>query len=108
METSEHQIQVLGSGCPGCRKLHGLAVEAAEKLCLKGEVEYETDVTRLIELGIMQSPALIVDGRVVLAGFVPDADQVHGAILGALEEAGDSTASDNCGSPGCGCRSDCC
>ncbi len=106
MDNATHKIQVLGSGCSGCKKLHGLAEQAAKDMGLDGEVEYVTDVTKLIELGIMQSPALTVDGKVVLSGFIPDADQVREAIEEAVkgsdaEDTGTDAGEAAGGDPSC-------
>lgn len=61
-------IQVLGSGCPTCKKLFEQVKRLAEELKLQAEVEYISDVTKIIELGVMQSPVLAVDGKVLLTG----------------------------------------
>ena len=82
---NSHKIEVLGSGCPGCKKLHKLTVEAAGELGLAGEIGYVTDINRIIEMGVMQTPVLAVDGKPVLAGFSPDLDQVREALKTALK-----------------------
>lgn len=61
-------IQVLGSGCPTCKKLFEQVKRLAEELKLQAEVEYISDVTKIIELGVMQSPVLAIDGKVFLTG----------------------------------------
>ncbi len=70
------KIQVLGSGCPTCRKLYEVVQEISKELNLKDEVEYSTDVTKIIELGIMSSPVLIVNGKPVMVGFTPDTEKI--------------------------------
>ena len=65
------KIQVLVSGCPACRNLFELTKKAAEELNLKAEVEYISDIQKIIEMGVMQSPVLAIDGRPVMVGFVP-------------------------------------
>ncbi len=65
-------IQVLGSGCPKCKKLYQLTRQAVAELGLDNEVEYITDVQKIIELGLMSSPVLVVDGRAVCIGNIPD------------------------------------
>ena len=72
-------IQVLGSGCPTCKKLHQLTIKAATELGLTDTVEYITGnqgTQRIIELGLMSSPALIVDGKPVMVGFTPDIEKI--------------------------------
>ena len=70
------KIQVLGSGCPTCKKLHELTQQAVKELNLNEEVEYITDVSKIIEMGVMSSPVLAVNGKPVITGFVPDIEKV--------------------------------
>lgn len=70
------KIQVLGSGCPTCKKLHELTQQAVKELNLNEEVEYITDVSKIIEIGVMSSPVLAVNGKPVITGFVPDVEKV--------------------------------
>ena len=78
------QIQVLGAGCASCKKLHELASEIVKELKLDVEVDYITDVSKIVELGIMQSPVLTVNGKPVMIGFVPNKEKIHDAIVSAL------------------------
>lgn len=77
------RIQVLGSGCPTCRKLFEAAKQAAAELRLDAEVEYVTDVREIVAMGVMQSPVLAIDGRPVLAGYVPDIRKLKEIMAGA-------------------------
>lgn len=61
-------IQVLGSGCPTCKRLYETTKKVVAELAMAGEVEYITDVTKMIEMGVMASPVLAVDGQPVLTG----------------------------------------
>lgn len=70
------KIQVLGSGCPTCKKLYELTRQAIKELNLNEEVEYITDVSKIIEMGVMSSPVLAVDGKPVMVGFLPDIEKV--------------------------------
>jgi len=70
------KIQVLGSGCPTCKKLFDLTTQAVKEMELKTEVEYITDIQKIIEMGIMQSPVLAINGKSVMTGFVPDIEKV--------------------------------
>jgi len=74
------KIQVLGSGCPSCKKLFELTKKAVEELELKTEVEYITDIQKIIEMGVMSSPVLAINGKPILAGFVPDIEKIKEAI----------------------------
>lgn len=77
------KIQVLGSGCPTCKKLYELTKQAAAELDLKAEVEYITDVSKIIEMGLMSSPVLAVDGKAVLVGFLPDVEKIKSILQSA-------------------------
>ncbi len=77
-------IQVLGSGCPTCEKLFKLTKQAVEELKLETEVEYVTDVQKIVAMGLMQSPVLAVDGKPALVGFVPDVKGVKEAIIKSI------------------------
>lgn len=70
------KIQVLGSGCPTCKKLFDLTTQAVKELELKTEVEYITDIQKIIEMGVMQSPVLAINGKPIMTGFVPDIEKV--------------------------------
>lgn len=62
------RIQILGTGCPKCRKLAETASEAATQLGLTFEVEKITEIDRIADFGVMTTPGLAVDGKVLSAG----------------------------------------
>jgi small redox-active disulfide protein 2 len=70
------KIQILGTGCTKCRKLAENAVEAADKLGLDYELEKITDINDIAAFGIMSTPGLAVDGKVVSAGKLLKPDQI--------------------------------
>jgi small redox-active disulfide protein 2 len=74
------QIQVLGSGCPTCKKLFELTKKAVEEMKLKTEVEYITDAQKIIEMGVMSSPVLAIDNKAVLVGNVPNIEKIKNII----------------------------
>ncbi|OGG87047.1 redox-active disulfide protein 2 [Candidatus Roizmanbacteria bacterium RIFCSPHIGHO2_12_FULL_37_9b] len=74
------KIQVLGSGCPTCKKLFELTKKAVKELNLKTEVEYITDIQKIVEMGVMSSPVLAINGKPILTGFVPDIKKIKEAI----------------------------
>ena len=59
------KISVLGSGCATCRKLHETVLYVVKNENIGAEVEYSDDVARIIELGLMRSPVLVVNGKPV-------------------------------------------
>jgi len=84
MEDKVLKIQVLGSGCPTCKKLFELTKKAIEELGLKTEVAYITDIEKIIELGVMASPVLVINNKPVIAGFVPDIEKIKELINKSL------------------------
>ena len=76
------KIQVLGSGCPTCKKLHLLTQQAVVEIGIKDKVEYITDIAKIVEMGIMQSPVLAVDGKPVMIGFTPDIEKIKKLLQG--------------------------
>ena len=74
------KIQVLGSGCATCKKLFEITQKAVSELGLNTEVEYITDVQKIISMGIMQSPVLTVDDKPVLIGFISDMEKIKNLI----------------------------
>ncbi len=62
------KIEVLGSGCPACKKFFELTKRAVEEIGIAAEVEYIDDIQRIIEMGIMQPPVLVIDGNIVMTG----------------------------------------
>lgn len=65
------KLQILGPGCSRCYKLTENVQIAAGSLETEFEIEKVTDINVIMSLGVMMTPALAIDGRVVLAGKVP-------------------------------------
>ena len=70
------KLQILGTGCPKCRKLAENAEAAAGALGVEYEIEKITDINEIVKFGVMLTPALVVDGKVKVAGRVPDPDAI--------------------------------
>jgi small redox-active disulfide protein 2 len=70
------QIQILGTGCPKCKKLAENAEAAAKELELEFEVEKVADINEMMKFGVMMTPALVVDGEVKVVGKVPSTDEI--------------------------------
>ena len=64
------KIQILGTGCPKCRKLTENAEMAANDLGLDYVLEKVTDINEIMKFGIMMTPALVLDGEVKAVGKV--------------------------------------
>lgn len=83
------KIQVLGSGCPTCSKLNEITKKAVSEMGLEAKVEYITGsegMQRIIELGAMSSPLLVVNGAIAMAGFTPDIERIKEKIQAHIKE----------------------
>ena len=69
-------IQVLGPGCKRCEALAAVTRTAVSELGLEASVEKVTDYAQMAALGVMSTPALAVNGTVVMSGGVPDVEHV--------------------------------
>jgi len=79
------KIQILGSGCANCKNLYEMTLLLVKELNLDAKVEYITDVTKIIEMGVMTSPVLAIEGKPIMTGFTPDKEKVKEKILTALK-----------------------
>lgn len=64
-------IKVLGPGCPNCVRLENLCNEVVEELGIDAQVEKITDINEYGKYGVMLTPGLVVNGKVLLQGKVP-------------------------------------
>jgi small redox-active disulfide protein 2 len=71
------KIQVLGTGCPKCKKLLENAEAASRSLGLDVEPEKVDDINKIIEYGVMMTPALVVDGEVKSLGKVLSEEEIE-------------------------------
>ncbi len=95
MENNITSIEVIGSGCDNCKKLHELAIAAAKELNIGIKVGYSDDIQKALVMGVMQFPVLAVNGKAVLTGASSDLEKVKKAIVG------------NAGKSGGGCNKNC-
>jgi small redox-active disulfide protein 2 len=70
------KIEVLGSGCPNCVKLAANASEAIAMAGVEAEVVKVTDYKEIMAYGIMSTPGLVIDGKVVSYGRIPSAGDI--------------------------------
>ena len=81
------QIQILGTGCPKCKKLAANAEEALKQAGVEAEIEKVTSVADIAKFGVMFTPGLAIDGKVVSAGKVPDVSQIVTWIMSAQAQS---------------------
>ena len=70
------KIQILGTGCPKCKKLAENAETAIRDLGGEVEIEKITEVNEIMKFGVMMTPALAIDGQVKAVGKVPSPDEI--------------------------------
>ena len=75
-------VKVLGSGCAKCNALEAATKAALAQLGMDTAIDHVTDFAQIAAYGVMSTPALVVDGRVVSAGRVLTAQQAVEAIRG--------------------------
>lgn len=70
------RIQVLGTGCPKCRKFAEHAETAARELGIDYELEKVTDINEIMKFGVLMTPGLAIDGTVTCSGKVASSDEI--------------------------------
>ncbi len=70
------KIQILGTGCPKCKQLAENAEAAAKELGIQYEIEKVTDINKIMEFGVMMTPALAIDGTVKSVGKLLAKDEI--------------------------------
>lgn len=70
------KIQILGMGCPKCKKLAEITEKAAKELNIEYELEKVTQISDIMKFNIMSTPALAVDGNVKIAGKIPSIEEI--------------------------------
>ena len=73
-------IKVLGAGCASCHQQYEYAKEAVKNMGLSVEVEYITDMQKVMEYGVMSMPAIVVNEKVVSYGKVLKVSAVEGLL----------------------------
>ena len=69
-------LQILGTGCPKCKKLTALTENAVQELGLEYELIKVTNINEIMDFGVMSTPALVVDGEVKVSGRIPNIEQI--------------------------------
>jgi len=77
------RIRVLGPGCPKCKMVEERVKEALDELGVKAEVEKVTDFAKMMEYGIMMTPALVIDNEIKCQGRIPSAEEIKEWMQGA-------------------------
>jgi len=70
------KIRVLGPGCPRCKALERKVFNVCAELDLAADISKEEDITKIMEYGIIHTPALVINEKVVVSGRVPDSSEL--------------------------------
>ncbi len=74
------KIEILGTGCPKCKKLYKNTEKAVNDMGLEAEVKKVKKMKDIMKYGVMITPALVIDGDVKLSGKVPAVEEMKGII----------------------------
>ena len=74
------RIQILGTGCPKCKKLVDIAQEAIMEAGVEAEILKVTNINEIMNFGVMVTPALVIDGNVKSVGKIPAKEEIIGWI----------------------------
>lgn len=75
-------IQILGTGCPKCKALEANARQAVEAGAIEATIEKITDIDKIMDMGVMITPALAIDGVVKSSGKLLNKDQILDYVKG--------------------------
>lgn len=78
------EIKILGTGCPNCKILEKNTITALAEMNVAADVEKVQDIQKIISYGIMRTPGLVIDGKVVLSGRVPGLAELKEIIAKAV------------------------
>ncbi len=92
-------IKVLGTGCANCKSTMALIEQTAKDLGANVAVEKVEDLAQIMQYGVMTTPGVVIDEKVVHAGGIPARDVIEGWLAGATDTvSGDDSPSGCCGS----------
>lgn len=70
------EIKILGTGCPKCKTLEKMTKDTVNELGIDANVTKEEDIMKIMEYGIMRTPGLVIDGKVVMSGRLPSVSEL--------------------------------
>ncbi|MBU4498866.1 MAG: thioredoxin family protein [Thiobacillus sp.] len=96
-------IKVLGTGCANCKTTLKLIEDVAAEKGVSVQLEKVEDIQAIMGYGVMSTPGVVIDGKVVHAGGVPSREKIAGWLAGTAEAPAAPASSSNCCSGGnCG------
>ena len=70
------EIKILGTGCPKCKSLERLTREAVNETGIEADISKVEDIMDIMNYGVVSTPALVIDGKVVLYGRLPSSSEI--------------------------------
>lgn len=70
------EIKILGTGCPKCKSLERLTREAVAETGIEADISKVEDIMDIMKYGVVSTPALVIDGKVVLYGRLPSSSEI--------------------------------
>jgi small redox-active disulfide protein 2 len=70
------EIIILGPGCPKCKTLEKITRETVQEMGIQASVSKEEDIVKIMNYGIMHTPGLVINGKVVLSGRIPTSKEL--------------------------------
>ena len=70
------EIKILGTGCPKCKALEKATINALAELDIAANVSKVEDIMQIMNFGIVSTPALVIDGKVIVKGRVPSVKEI--------------------------------
>lgn len=75
------EIQILGPGCTKCKRLEKMTAEMVAENGLQAKIEKVEDIFKIMQYGVMSTPGLVIDGKVVLSGRLPSASELKEILM---------------------------
>ena len=75
------RIQIAGPGCPNCQNTERNVIDACAALDLAADISHVTNIADILDLGVMRTPAVVIDGEVVISGRVPTVSELKDMLV---------------------------
>ncbi len=74
------KIQIAGPGCPNCQNTERNVMNACAELDLAADISHVTNIAEILDLGVMRTPAVVIDGEIVISGRVPTVSELKATL----------------------------
>lgn len=70
------EIKILGTGCQKCKKLEKLVIDTVAENNIEANISKEEDIMKIMEYGVLNTPGIVIDGKVVMSGRLPSPSEI--------------------------------